>query len=177
MKSNPTFCNTSTNLCNIFGFYWLFHQIYYSDFVKISSATYHTLSKITAFLLLMAFLIPSGLHAKDFVEFCLMESETTEMAGHHDDCHPVSDEKPEQEPNKGSHPDCDWGFICACNIGQSQLGDEEWVPTHKDAEVVLTETGTITPFFTTGEHVQTDQQIRIGQYDPPLWLLYDTFLM
>lgn len=123
----------------------------------------------------MAFLIPTGLHAKQFVDFCMMEMNSHEMAttaSSHDHC----DAEPVEE-NRSDHQDCDWGFICACSIGQSQLGDKEWIPTKKNIEITLTQQGDLPPFFTSGEHVQADQQIRIGQYDPPLWLLYDTLLM
>jgi len=135
--------------------------------------TYRLLTKTVATLLLIAFLLPSGLHAKEFVEFCMMDSEATEMAAHHGDCHPGSDQKPEGE----SHSDCDWGFICACNIGQSELSEEDWVPTNKNYKVTFAQQGELAPFFTTGEYIPANQQIRIGEYDPPLWLLYDTFLM
>ena len=145
--------------------------------MKKSSATYRSITKVTATLLLLAFLIPSGLHAKQLVDFCMMEMNSHEMtstasSSSHDHC----DTEPAEE-NESEHHDCDWGFICACNIGQSQLSDEEWIPTTKNLEIALTQQGEIPPFFTSGDHIQADQQIRIGQYDPPLWLLYDTFLM
>ena len=145
--------------------------------MKNSSATYRAITKITAILLLMAFLIPTGLQAKDLVEFCMMEMSshqttqtTTSDLDHHCDTEPA-------EENESEHHDCDWGFICACNIGQSQLSDKDWVPTHKDAEITLSESGTVVPFFATTHETPVDQQPRIGEHDPPLWLLYDTFLM
>lgn len=134
----------------------------------------------------MAFLIPTGLHAKQLMDFCMMEmasypsSDVTqhsgEMATDHSCCESEAEEN-EKQTDSHSHHDCDWGFICACSIGQSQLGDEEWIPTTKNIEIILTQQGELIPFFTFGEYVQADQQIRIGQYDPPLWLLYDTLLM
>jgi len=127
----------------------------------------------------MAFLIPTGLQAKDLVEFCMMEMSshqttqtTTSDSNHHCDTEPAEEQEDNQE-----HPSCDWGFICACNIGQSQLSDKDWVPTHKDAEVTLSESETHFPFFTSTREISADQQPRIGEHDPPLWLLYDTFLM
>jgi len=128
-------------------------------------------------LLLMAFLIPSGLHAKQLVDFCMMDmkSASTEVATENSCCESESKEKP-AETDTHQHHDCDWGFICACNIGQSQLGDEEWLPVSKDTEITLSQTGDLSPFFTSAESIPSDQQIRIGEYDPPLWILYDTFL-
>lgn len=103
-----------------------------------------------------------------------MESETSEMVSHiNNDCHPGSDQKSDE----ASHPDCDWGFICACNIGQSQLSDEDYVPTHKNTVVTLTETGAMSPLFRTEKVFLSYYQPRIGEYKPPLWLMYDTFLM
>jgi len=151
--------------------------MYYSHFVKFSSETYRLITKATATLLFMAFLLPSGLHAKQLVDFCKMElagSVTIEMTEDHSCC---ESEAEEEKTESHQHHDCDWGFICACSIGQSQLGDEDWVPTHKDTEVVLTETGSITPFYTNTEEFPAYNQPRIGEYNPPLWLLYDTFLM
>jgi len=105
-----------------------------------------------------------------------MKGSSTEMAADHSCCDSEAEEK-ENQADTHQHHDCDWGFICACSIGQSQLGDEEWIPTTKNLEIALTQQGDVPPFFSSGDHIQADQQIRIGQYDPPLWLLYDTFLM
>lgn len=124
----------------------------------------------------MAFLIPTGLHAKQLVDFCMMEMNSHEMtssASSHDHC----ETEPAEENEPDHHQDCDWGFICACGIGESQLSDEEWIPTTKTIDITLTLQGDLPPFFTSAEHIQAEQQIRIGEYDPPLWLLYDTFLM
>ena len=151
--------------------------MYYSHFVKISSGTYRLITKTTAILLFMAFLLPTGLHAKQLIEFCKMElagSVPIEMAADHSCCESEAEEK---ETESHQHHDCDWGFICACSIGQSQLGDEDWVPTHKDAVVVLSESEMLTPDFTTTQEIPADRQPRIGEHSPPLWLLYDTFLM
>ena len=123
----------------------------------------------------MAFLLPAGLHAKQVVDFCMMEMNHHEMAttaSSHDHC----DTEPAEE-SASDHQECDWGFICACSAGQSQLADKEWIPVTNNLEITLTQQGELLPFFASSEHVQADKQIRIGEYDPPLWLLYDTFLM
>jgi len=104
-----------------------------------------------------------------------MGNAATEMAADHACCESIAEEK-EKQTDTHQHHDCDWGMICACSIGQSQLGDEDWIPASKDAEVILTESDNLSLFTTSGESISDDQQIRIGEYDPPLWLVYDTFL-
>lgn len=125
----------------------------------------------------MAFLIPTGLHARQLVDFCMMEMNSHEMiATMQSSTHSHCDPEPAVE-SESDHEDCDWGFICACNIGQSQLADEDWIPTKNNLEITLTQQGKIASFFTSNKHISADQKIRIGQYDPPLWLLYDTLLL
>lgn len=152
--------------------------------MKESSNTYRAITKATATLLLLAFLIPTGLQAGQIVDFCMMEMSThpTCEASNHTGMmandHSCCESAPIEENNTDhTHQDCDWGFICACSAGQNHLGDTEWIPTTKNLETTLTQQGDILPFFTSSEQIQADQQIRIGEYDPPLWLLYDTFLM
>ncbi|MFU8861710.1 MAG: hypothetical protein ACNA8K_14935 [Cyclonatronaceae bacterium] len=129
----------------------------------------------------MAFFIPSGLHAKQLVDFCTMEFASS--AATHSATMPVDRVVPDhsccENGNKPatddrSHHDCDWAYICACSIGQSQLGDKDWVPTYKDAEIIHQESEKLTPFFTFSHEIFDDRQPRIGEYSPPLWLFYDT---
>jgi hypothetical protein len=162
-------------LCNIFGLCEFVVDISYYQLVKNISLTYQRLTNATAFLLLMAFLIPSGLHAKQLVDFCMMDSAVTEMAADHSCCESDSKET-EAETKAHQHHDCDWGFICACSIGHSQLGDEDWIPVSKAKEVILSKADDLSPLISPGEPIPADQHIRIGEYSPPLWLLYDTFL-
>jgi hypothetical protein len=144
--------------------------------VKNSSVTYQRITKTTAVLLLMAFLIPSGLHAKQLVDFCMMEMNSHLMADT-PSSHECCDSEPaEENENKHEHHDCEWGYICACDIGKSALGDEEWIPVSQKFDAQLAEKEPLAPFFTLSETIPAVQQIRIGEYDPPLWLLYDTFL-
>jgi hypothetical protein len=144
--------------------------------VKNSPATYHRFTKATALLLLMAFLIPSGLHAKQLVEFCLINSqEATEMAADHSCCESEQGDT-DNEPDKSHHDDCGWSFICACHIGESALSDSNWILSTTDAEIRLTEKENLTPFITSAERVPATQNKQLAQHDPPLWLVYDTFL-
>jgi len=164
----------------------VFQSEFVFSIVKKSSVTYQSITKATAFLLLMAFLIPSGLQAKQLVDFCKMEFDTSvaatsaaipfdEMEPDHSCCEGKNNDEPASDAHP--HSDCDWGFICACSIGQSQLSDKEWIPSQKNFEVTLSQQGTLAPFFTSATYILADQQIRIGEHSPPLWLLYDTFLM
>jgi hypothetical protein len=148
--------------------------------VKNSSATYQRFTKVTAALLLMAFLIPTGLHAKDLVEFCKMEfgsvpAETAgipadEMKAGHSCCE-SGDEEPSQDH---AHHDCEWKFICACSIGESTLSD--WTVSTNDAYVILTESVNLALFKSDSETIPDSENKQLAQHDPPLWLVYDTFL-
>lgn len=123
----------------------------------------------------MAFLIPTGLHAKQLVDFCLMDRIDVEMAADHSCCEKET-EKNSADKNSHDHHDCDWGFICACNISQSALSDKQWIPVTQNHDGLLTEKENLTPFTTSEERINSDLNKRIGEHDPPLWLLYDTFL-
>ena len=124
----------------------------------------------------MAFLIPTGLQAKDLVEFCLMEmsSQQTAQTSTSDSSHHCDTEPAEEQDE---HPNCDWGFICACNISESALSDEEWVPKSKDVAVLLTEQENHVPFYSSDELIRFGEQEYTTYTSPPLYLLYDTLLM
>lgn len=123
----------------------------------------------------MAFLIPSGLHAKQLVEFCLANSQKTlEMVADHSCCESSQDDAEEDSAN--NHHDCGWSFICACHIGESALSDSNWIVSSVDVEVRFTEKKNLTPFITTSERISALKNRLATQHDPPLWLVYDTFL-
>lgn len=124
----------------------------------------------------MAFLIPTGLHAKQLVDFCMMNTATNQMVADHSCCGDDT-EKKTVENQTHAHHDCGWGFVCACDIGNSALDDQEWIHSSQVFNGFLTKKETLLPFLSTDELINDNQQIRIGEYDPPLWLLYDTFLM
>ncbi len=144
--------------------------------MKNIPATYHRLTKVTALLLLMAFLIPSGLHAKELVEFCLIinSQETTDMVADHSCCE--SEQADAEEDSANSHHDCGWSFICACHIGESALSESNWIVSSVDVEVRLTEKENLTPFITAIERIPPLQNKQNTQHGPPLWLVYDIFL-
>ncbi len=146
--------------------------------MKISPATYQRLTKATAILLLMAFLVPSGLHAKQLVEFCLITPlEAAEMAADHSCCEvEQSSSDADTENDASHHDDCGWSFICACHIGESALSDSNWILSSTDVEIQLTEKENLTPFISSAERVPATHNKQLAQHDPPLWLVYDTFL-
>ncbi len=125
----------------------------------------------------MAFLIPSGLHAKQFVEFCMTEFAKTapvEMAEDHSCCE--SNPLDHESTSHSHHDDCEWGWICACNIGKSALSDSDWIVSGKELEIELSEQENFATPSTLSEQADISQNRILAQYDPPLWLVYDTFL-
>lgn len=142
--------------------------------MKITQRTYHRLVKTIAALLLVALFVPSGLHAKQLVDFCKTVPAEQPMAADHSCC----DDPVEKENNDAHQNDvCDWGIICACNVSLSDLTDTEWVVSNNNFAVTLTVTEDSTLLTPSIDPIHYDQQSRIGFYKPPLWLLYDTYLI
>lgn len=144
--------------------------------MKTTRTTYQKGINLTVTLLLMVMMVPSGLHAKQLVDLCMNHSETAEMSADHNCCE-NSTETEHQTNTHQAHDDCDGGFICECNIGERKLSDEEWIIATNNVAIQITETDDLKLFNPSVEPIHRDQQNRIGQHDPPLWLLYDTFLI
>lgn len=125
----------------------------------------------------MALLIPSGLHAKQLVDFCMSEPSATEMAANHSCCQSEqSQDKDKSESDNHQHHDCGWSFICACHIGESALSDSDWRISLTNIETHLPETGNLTPFVDRTKRIPDSNNKLLAQHDPPLWLVYDTLL-
>jgi hypothetical protein len=176
--------NFTRQLCNIIGFDGILFQTLYSQIVKKSSATYRVITNTVTVVLLTAFLVPTGIQAKQLVTFCMMDmnphaSASVKTHSGHPEGGPASGThcETQSESKRTSCDPCEFELICACGIGKSQLGDQQWIPAAKKFDVRLTRQNDLPPFYTSGLKPPADQQIRIGEYDPPLWLLYDTFLM
>lgn len=143
--------------------------------MKISSITYQRLTSITALTLLLAFLIPTGLQAKQLVDYCLMS--------HHDELEVVDnyscckEEAPSHQNSELPNHDCGILGFCACDIGDTVLHESEWTLTTNKFTALLTEQADLAPFIVTTERISLSHHHRLGQHDPPLWLMYDTFLM
>lgn len=142
--------------------------------MKITHRTYQRLVKTIAVLLLAALFVPTGLHAKQLVDFCKPSPVEQPMAADHSCC-----DEPNENENSDAHQDhnCDWAFICACNVSESELNDTEWIVTNNDFAVKLSESETLSLHIPSSEPIHFDQKLRIGQHKPPLWLLYDTYLI
>lgn len=144
--------------------------------VKNYSRTYHLFTRATAIILLLAFVIPTGLHAGELMEFCNMEMNShSKMAENtHSDCQTASDHKNNDE---NQHDDCEFGLVCACNIGFSALSDKDGIVVSGSSQIIISESESPYPFTATNERIPFIHQHRINQHTPPLWLMYDTFLL
>lgn len=147
--------------------------ILYSCDVNSTSATYRFLTKSFAVLLMAGFLLPSGLHGKQLVDFCMMEMNSHQMA---DSSHAHHDSPETEKQASHGHQDCDWGVICACSVDKAPLSDENSVPVSSSSAITLQADDFDHTFFLSDEPIRHELQARIGQHDPPLYLLYDTFL-
>ncbi len=126
-------------------------------------------------LLLMGFLLPSGLHAKQFVDFCMME-----MAEHHssESAHECCDSEDEKKSSSShGHHDCDWGAICACSMDQSPLSNEKWIPSSSQAAIIFPKSGYDYSYFSSDEQIRNELRPGLHNHHPPLYLVYDTLLI
>jgi len=142
--------------------------------VKITTQTYQHFVKTVTVLLLAALFVPTGIHAKQIVDFCKPTPVEQPMAADHSCC---DDSEKKESPDSHPHQDCDWGFICACNLGASELIDKEWVVANNDLTIKLTESESFSAPIPSIEPIHHNQQVRLGQHDPPIWLMFGTFLI
>lgn len=142
--------------------------------MKNHSITYHFLTRSLALLLLAGFLLLSGLHAKQFVDFCMTEMSHHGMAANsHEHC---DTKEADKEAKTHGHDSCDWGLICACSVDLAPLSEEKAVISSASSAVILPVSSFDHTFFSSDEIPRHVLQHPIGQHDPPLYLLYDTFL-
>ena len=166
-------------MCNIFGLLHKTIQITYYLSVKISAITYRWVSKPAAFLLLAALLLPTCLHAKQLADYCSLE-----MAAHHtmdstaqDSCHDeTGDDHRNTVPDKSEH--CDSLSLCACTSDEASRIDDNWLIS----STVSVATLPVDPEFRLypvilSEKIPPSLSGPINQHAPPLWLLYDTYLI
>lgn len=158
------------------------------------TVTYTLLVRLTALMLLAGVVMPTGLHAKQLIDFCLSgqnehpmsRSADTRSSGH--DC-PNAESEPASHQHAASHDtglhdsdthrgdsdhqDCEGDLICACNIDHAPLSDQSWLQSsHSNLSGLMT-VSMISP----------DRQSRllsstttITYTTPPLFLLNSTFL-
>ena len=143
--------------------------------MKTNKSTYQPIRKITAFLLLLAFLIPSGLQAKQLAEFC--------MPDHHEDMGMMADhsccETQPADENRSNHDKdhCEEVSLCTCNITESVPGEEEFLQPVKKQIIQPSETELQTPLFSEDQTTRKEFIDIPSGNDIPLWLMFDTFLM
>jgi hypothetical protein len=101
-------------------------------------------------------------------------SHSSAMAADHSCCESSTEPAGQQEAH---HHDCGWGWICTCNISESQLVDTEWIPSQNDANAELPAYSELADPLAFNEPIHPVLQTRIGLHSPPLWLMYDTFLI
>ena len=148
--------------------------------MKISTTTYQRFTNATALLLLIAFLIPSGLQAKQLVDFCMMEMhhhDGMEMTDDHSCC---TEEAPTHHDNhKKSRHDCesDEAQICACELDLSYFKVTEWTLVTNEFTAYLPKQFDLTPFTTADESIHQNQSKHLFEHSPPIWLMYDTLLL
>lgn len=153
------------------------HQNLYPYNVKTAFNTYQSIRKITALLLLLSFLIPSGLLAKQLAEFCMP------MTDHHEDMGMMADHSccqtiPEKtETNEHQQNHCDEASFCTCSITERNPGEDKFLQPLKKHISQPAVTELQTPFFSEDQPIQTVIHTIPVSIDIPLWLMFDTFLM
>jgi len=136
--------------------------------------TYKLTKKITALLLLIAILIPTGMQAKHLAEFCMMDHYAgMEMMADHSCCQPL----PEKASSNEQQHDCDEASLCTCNISERVPGEDEFIQPVKKQILKPTTTEFKTPFFSSDQPTQAEIHTIPANSDIPLWLMFDTFLM
>lgn len=139
------------------------------------SITYRLLAKLTAFLLLMGVALPTGLHAKALVDFCLAPvEESSHMLPDHSCC-PSETEGEHPESYDSTHNQCDSDLKCTCHIDEIPLNNQNWVTSNANY------TGILTAFTTISSEDHTDNFHYPDFFSdtfstPPIYLMNSTFL-
>ncbi|MDZ7755769.1 hypothetical protein [Rhodohalobacter sp.] len=147
--------------------------------MKISTTTYQRFTNATALLLLIAFLIPSTLQAKQLVDFCKMEMhhhDGMEMVDDHSCCTEEVPSQHDSHQNKG-HDNCDDIQICACELDHSYFEVTDWILVSNEFTAYLPKQIDLTPFTSSDESIHQDQKRNQHEHSPPIWLVYDTLLL
>lgn len=147
--------------------------------MKTSDATYRWVTKPAALLLLAALMLPACLHAKQLADYCSIE-----MAAHHtmdstaqDSCHDeAGDDHHNTAPDKNQH--CNSLSFCACSSDEAPRIDENWLisSTVSVAMVPVNPEFRLPPVILS-EIIPPALSGPINLHAPPLWLLYDTYLI
>lgn len=147
--------------------------------MKTSAVTYRWVTKPAAFLLLAALLLPACLHAKQFADYCSLE-----MAAHHamdstaqESCHDEpGDDHHNKAPDKVQH--CDSLSFCACSSDEAPRIDDNWlISSTVSAAMLPVDPDFRLPRVILSENIPKAFSGPINGHAPPLWLLYDTYLL
>jgi len=101
--------------------------------------------------------------------------QTTEMADDHSCC--VAEEPAHNDSDQHQQHDCGWIGICACDIGDTTLSNSQWTLVTNEFSAVLSKQIDLTPFIASDEPIRLSNDHNLSHYKPPLWLMYDAFLM
>jgi hypothetical protein len=146
--------------------------------MKSFSSTYQRSFRAGTFLLISALLIPLGLNAKSFAEFC-----STEMAMHHNAAHAHNEQSSCHDSMDSpissaheSHDKCHSVSLCTCDSALNTADIDEWViPTISAKAVIQSQKIELKP-ETDSVAIPLVLTFSTSRHAPPLWLLYDTFL-
>ncbi|MEX2602427.1 MAG: hypothetical protein WD355_12300 [Balneolaceae bacterium] len=153
----------------------------------VRSVTYRMFVQATALLLLIGVALPTGLHAKALVDFCMAPvAESTGMLPGHSCCPSDSEDAsnhdlpetmhhPESQESPASHNHCESAVICTCHFGQSLLKNQNWTTQQQQLDGLLAEITTITPELHADRHA-VSVAIPDLYSTPPIFLLNSAFL-
>ena len=149
---------------------------------------YSLMVRAVTLLVLIGMILPTGLHAKQLVDYCFdrdgyaththasVEHHTPDEAREADDhnCCPVENWQTESMAGI-SHEDCGWGFICTCHIDLASLSDQNWTVPAKVFVGELDPVELLDP-NSGSEAVTEPARIAYTYSTPPIFLLNSTFL-
>jgi hypothetical protein len=144
-----------------------------------NSDAYQYFVRFTALMLVIGVALPTGLQAKELVDYCLDQLEQSSDMKHDHSCCPSESgeaEPPDQtESDDATQHNCDWQLICACHIDRAPLSDQNWTTPNTLYSGSLAEVATLNP-----ENHTDSFQFPNTQADTysttPLFLLNSTFL-
>lgn len=141
----------------------------------IQPGTYRWFVKVTALLLLISVSLPTGLCAKQLMEFCHTDVATEHAPDRHsDESHcPMESEDSDSHDHQATH-DCE-DDRCDCHIETAKTQDPTWVPPKSFAPATLARITEIHPVKSPDFYPYPS--LSDDTYStPPLFLLNSTFL-
>lgn len=142
----------------------------------IPPGTYRWFVKVTALLLLISVSLPTGLCAKQLMEFCHTDVAAEHTPDRHsDESHcPMETEASDSHDDRASH-DCEDDDTCNCHIEQAKTQDPNWIPPKSFAPATFARITKIHP-INNPDFYQYPSLSNNTYLTPPLFLLNSTFL-